>query len=128
MQATCVELGFFPSTVVNQNNDFCLVCDIFYLCFNIDIIIFSKSFLDYLDQVLVWCQDAGLKLKTSKSHSARKEVQYHGHIVSAAGTQPIQNRCSFLPYSIPTNVKELGLFLGLENYYCHFCQKQLSNR
>ena len=56
-----------------------------------DIIVFSTSFADHLtrlEAVFQCLQQAGLKLKPSKCHFARKEVKYLGHIVSAEGIKP----------------------------------------
>ena len=89
-----------------------------------DIIIFSTSFPDHLARlrgVLSRLREAGLKLKPSKCHFARKEVHYLGHVVSAIGVKPNPSKTAAVSsYPPPTNVKELRQFLGLANYYRRF--------
>ena len=105
----CVLAGLVPSE--------CLI----YLD---DIIVFSTSFADYLtrlEAVFQCLQQAGLKLKPSKCHFARKEVQYLGHIVSAEGIKPNPAKTTAVStYPVPQNVHELRQFLGLANYYRRF--------
>ena len=76
-----------------------------------DIIIFSTSFPNHfarLRGVLSRLQEAGLKLKLSKCHFVRKEVQYLGHIVSTTGVKPNPSKTAAVSsYPAPTNVKEL---------------------
>ena len=91
-----------------------------------DIIVFSTSFSDHLQRlstVLQRLECAGLKLKLSKCHFARKEVQYLGHVVSADGVKPNPAKIEAVAtYPPPTNVQELRQFLGLANYYRRFVQ------
>ena len=89
-----------------------------------DIIIFSASFPNHLARlrgVLSRLFEAGLKLKPSKCHFARKEVHYLGHVISAIGVKPNPFKTAAVSsYPAPTNVKELRQFLGLSNYYRRF--------
>ena len=105
----CVLAGLVPSE--------CLI----YLD---DIIVFSTSLADHLtrlEAVFQCLQQAGLKLKPSKCHFARKEVQYLGHIVSAEGIKPNPAKTTAVStYPVPQNVHELRQFLGLANYYRRF--------
>eukprot|EP00731_Ephydatia_muelleri_P006855 Em0003g1103a len=55
-----------------------------------DIIVFSASFpehLEWLTNVFLKLQDAGLKLKTEKCKFVQKAVKYLGHVVSAEASQ-----------------------------------------
>ena len=56
-----------------------------------DIIVFSRSFPEYLQRlrnIFKALRGAGLKLKLSKCHFAKGEVNFLGHVVSAAGIHP----------------------------------------
>ena len=56
-----------------------------------DLIIFSRTFdehLQHLDQVFKRLRDANVRLKPSKCHFMKPEVEYLGHVVSAAGLKP----------------------------------------
>ena len=89
-----------------------------------DIIVFSRSFPEHLTRlrkVLLRLQEAGLTLKPSKCQFAKREVQYLGHIVNAAGVKPNPAKTDAVAsYPAPTTVKELRQFLGLANYYRRF--------
>ena len=62
-----------------------------------------------------------LMLKLNKCHFAQREVQYFGHIVSAADVHldPAKSE-TVSRYPVPNGVKELRQFLGLDKYYCRF--------
>ena len=85
-----------------------------------DVIVYSSTFDDYLEQlkrVSQWLQQAGLCLKPEKCHFVQLEVHYLGHIVSRKGIQPDprkENAVQKFPRS--HTVKELRIFLGLTNY------------
>ena len=56
-----------------------------------DLIIFSRSFdehLLHLEQVFKPLREADVKLKPSKCHFVKPQVEYLGHIVSAEGLRP----------------------------------------
>ena len=56
-----------------------------------DLIIFSRSFdehLLHLEQVFKRLREADVKLKPSKCHFVKSQVEYLGHIVSAEGLRP----------------------------------------
>ena len=89
-----------------------------------DLIIFSRSFDEYLlhlEQVFKRLHEADVKLKPSKSHFVKSQVEYSGHIVSAEGLRPNPAKISAVKeFPIPKNIKDLRAFLGLSNYYCQF--------
>lgn len=83
-----------------------------------DIIVFSKSFkeqLDNLRQVFQRLRVSKLKLSPKKCVLFQKQVSFLGHIISSKGisTDPDKN-------FVPKNVKELRSFLGLCSYYRRF--------
>ena len=56
-----------------------------------DLIIFSRTFDEHLEQLVTVFQrlrDANVRLKPSKCHFMKSEVEYLGHVVSAAGLKP----------------------------------------
>ena len=82
-----------------------------------DLIIYSPSFTDHLTHlksVFDIIRKSGLKVKPSKCTLAQPEVEFLGHIVSAAGISPNPKKLSAVKnWSFPSNVKELQSFLGL---------------
>lgn len=56
-----------------------------------DLIIFSRIFDEHLEQLVTVFQrlrDVNVRLKPSKCHFMKSEVEYLGHVVSAAGLKP----------------------------------------
>ena len=86
-----------------------------------NLIIFSKTFEDHLERLQIVfdrLQEHGLKLKPSKCHLVRKEVQYLGHLVSAEGIKTNPEKISRVKdWERPTNRKEVLKFLGFAGYY-----------
>ncbi|XP_063954090.1 uncharacterized protein K02A2.6-like [Lytechinus pictus] len=79
--------------------------------------------LNNLEQVLKRLKNAGLRLKREKCEFLVKEVKYLGHMVSAEGLQPTEDRVrAITEMAAPTNIKELRAFLGMLNYYGKFMQ------
>ena len=89
-----------------------------------DIIVFSRSFLDHLQSlrnIFKALRGAGLKLKPSKCYFAQRDVNFLGHVVSAAGIHPDRAKTEAVSSNpTPKDVKELRQFLGLSNYYHRF--------
>ena len=87
-----------------------------------DIVVFSKTFQEHLQRltnVFHALESAGLKLKASKCHFAKRQVNYLGHIVAAKGIHPDSAKVEAVSlYPIPKDVKELRQVLGLATYYC----------
>ena len=81
--------------------------------------VFSKSFkghIERLTNVFQALRQAGLMLKLNRCHFAQREVQYLGHIVSAARVRPGPAKTEVVStYPVPNNVKELRQFFGLAN-------------
>ncbi|KAL5515018.1 hypothetical protein EMCRGX_G000127 [Ephydatia muelleri] len=91
-----------------------------------DIIVFSRTVADHLDQlrdVFTSLKNAGLTLKPSKCHLLQMEVRYLGHVVSGKGIQTDPEKVrSVFDWPIPLNQKDLKCFLGLASYYRRFVQ------
>lgn len=76
---------------------------------------------DNLLTVLRRLQDAGLTLKAQKCSFLQKSVVYLGHILSAEGIRPTEEKVRVvLDAPEPTNVPELRSFLGMVNHYHQF--------
>ena len=89
-----------------------------------DILVFSQTLeqhLEHLRLVLQRILSAGLKLKPTKCHFLKKEVEYLGHILTPDGlrTNPKLVK-SVEDFPQPKNVKEVRQFLGLSSYYRRF--------
>ena len=86
-----------------------------------DILVAGKMPQDHLNNltaVLNRLQDAGLRLKKEKCFFCVLEVEYLGHIISAAGLKPSPNKVRAIAEAPrPTKISELKSFLGLISYY-----------
>ena len=91
-----------------------------------DIIIFSKTFEDHVEQlgqVLKRIGEAGLKVAPKKCHFFQSEVNFLGHIVTKDGvaTDPSKTQC-VKDWPQPKNVKEVRQYLGLCAYYRRYVE------
>ncbi|XP_069802715.1 uncharacterized protein [Dendropsophus ebraccatus] len=89
-----------------------------------DVIVYSRTYEDHVHhlaevfQVLI---DHGLKIKPSKCHLLKPQVNYLGHVVSAEGIQPDPEKISAVEHwDTPKTVKEVRSFLGFAGYYRRF--------
>jgi len=89
-----------------------------------DILVTGETELEHLQNfnaVLECLKTAGMHLKQNKCKFMLPEVEYLGHIISAAGLKPSQSKVEAIEEApVPTNVSELKSFLGLVNYYSKF--------
>lgn len=89
-----------------------------------DICIYSKTFeehLAHLDLVFIRLHDHNLKLKPSKCHLFRKEIDYLGHVLSADGISTNNEKTkAVLDWPTPRTVKQLRSFLSFASYYRHY--------
>ena len=89
-----------------------------------DICIFSSSvdeMLNRVQMVLERLQDFNLKIKLKKSHFFQPKVLFLGHILSKDGISPNPDKIQMVKdWPVPTNAKEVHLFLGLASYYRRF--------
>ena len=98
--------------------------NVYVLVYLDDIIVFSKTIEEHvlhLEKVFETLTNSGLRLKLTKCHFAKKEIEYLGHIISEKGVSPDKNKIiSVRDFPTPLNVKQLQSFLGLANYYRKF--------
>lgn len=89
-----------------------------------DIIVFSKSFkeqLDNLRQVFQRFRVSKLKLSTKNVYFFQKQVSVLGHIISSKGISTDPDKISVKKeWSVPKNAKKLRSFIGLCSYYRRF--------
>ena len=89
-----------------------------------DVLIFSRTIeehLMHLRAVIQRIREVGLKLKPSKCHFARREVEYLGHVVTPEGLKTNQKLVEAVTmFPAPTDVNGVRRFLGLVSYYRRF--------
>ena len=92
-----------------------------------DILVMGSTFTEHLvnlGRMFARLGDAGLRLKPSKCHLVQAEVEFLGHVVSAAGVSADPKKVEAVREDpTPTNLKSLYSFLGLASYYrCFIAQ------
>ena len=89
-----------------------------------DILIFSENKHDHqqhLQTVLCVLQENELLARQDKCVFGASSVEFLGHVISAEGIQPTQNKVKAnTNYPTPTTIKNLKAFLGLVNFYSRF--------
>jgi hypothetical protein len=92
-----------------------------------DILVFGRNIEEHnsnLRTVLERIREAGLRLKPTKSHFAREQVECLGHVISAEGVRTDPKKLEAVEeYPPPTDVRTLLSFLGLASYYRRFVPK-----
>ena len=92
----------------------------FVLAYLDDIIVFSKTIGEHLEQlrkVLEVHKQFGMKLKVSKCKVLQEEVEYLGHLVSQEGIQMVPSYVQkILDWPLPQTGKQLKQFLGFIGY------------
>jgi hypothetical protein len=90
-----------------------------------DIIIATETWEDHikvLRQVLERCEEHGVKIKASKCHIGKQEVEILGHTVSKEGIRPTAKKvAAILDMKAPSNAKELKTFMGCVSFYRRYC-------
>jgi hypothetical protein len=96
----------------------------FVLVFFDDILIYSKTLTEHaihLRQALEVLRANQLKAKLKKCIFATKQVEYLGHIISAAGVQTDPGKIKeIVEWKAPKTITKLRGFLGLTGYYRRF--------
>lgn len=86
-----------------------------------DLLIATVTFEEHtelLQKVMQRLRDFNLKLKIEKCKFFREEVEYLGHVVTAAGCKADPRKISCIQnYPQPRTVVEVQRFLGMCNYY-----------
>lgn len=74
-----------------------------------------------LGKVFDRLKKAGLRLKPTKCHLAKPQLEYLGYIVSAQGIAADPKKVQAIKsFPVPANLKTLRSFLGLTLYYRRF--------
>lgn len=135
--AFCVQNGLFqfkvlPMGMTNSPGTFQRVMDsVLYglnwkqcLCYLDDIIVFSKTFEDYLvnlELVFKALLKANLKLKPSKCEFLKQTIRFLGHVITPDGIQPDPFKIELIKnLKAPRNITELKSFMGIISYYSKF--------
>ena len=89
-----------------------------------DIIVFGRTFaeqLTRLEEVFARLATAGLRLKPSKCHLFKDEVEFLGHVVTREGvkTDPAKVH-QLVHWARPATVSDVRAFLGFAGYYRRF--------
>lgn len=86
-----------------------------------DVVVGSPTFdqhIEHLRDFFMDVRNAGITLNLSKTHLARAELEFVGHVISAEGVKPIASRVqSILDIEKPKTVKQLRRFIGFISYY-----------
>lgn len=94
------------------------------LIFMDDILVYSKTLEEHLEQLrreFEILQLQSLYLKKSKCSFAQTELEYLGHVISAAGVATDPSKISVVAqWPEPQDTKQLRGFLGLAGYYRKF--------
>ena len=89
-----------------------------------DIIVGGNSeseHMNLLQAVLEKLRCAGLTVKSTKVVPCRRRIKFLGHVVSAAGLEPDEEKVEIIKsWPRPQTTKQLRQFLGLCNYYNDF--------
>ena len=89
-----------------------------------DILVFSpdeETHLKHLKLIFTRLKKARLKIKLSKCSFFKKNLHYLGHLISADGILPMEDKLAAIrDLAPPTNVHEVQQVMGLLNYYRKF--------
>ena len=96
-------------------------------CYIDDILIATGDKMKHqnvLEQVLQRLVKYNVKLNKAKSKFFKNQVQYLGHILTADGIRPVQDKVEgIVKAPKPTDVSQLKSFLGMVNFYGKFIPK-----
>ena len=92
-----------------------------------DVIIYSKSWEEHLDQIECFFKrlvQYNLTINLRKSDFGQATVVYLGHVVGQGQVSPITAKVNAInEYPVPSNKKALMRFLGMAGFYRRFCPK-----
>jgi hypothetical protein len=86
-----------------------------------DILIYSPTWSEHLQEVFATLDKQQFKVKLSKCSFAQTKLNYLGHVISQEGvaTDPAKIE-AVQSWLVPKTVKEIQSFLGLAGYYRKF--------
>lgn len=94
------------------------------IVFSDDILVYSSSYTEHLAHLKLVFQllsQDHWHIKLSKCHFAKQQISYLGHLISHQGIATDPAKVSaILDWPVPSNLKELHSFLGLEGFYPKF--------
>jgi len=97
------------------------------LCYLDDVIVYAttqQELLERLHTILTCLHSVGLKVKPSKCSLFKERISFLGHMVSAAGIDPQEEKIkSIQEWPVPKCVRDVRAFFGLASYYRKFVQK-----
>lgn len=89
-----------------------------------DLVVGSTTFaqhIKHLDRLFRDVRLAGIKLNLGKTLFARKEVELVGHLISANGARPLENKLrDIMEVERPKTLKQLRKFIGFVSFYRKF--------
>jgi len=96
------------------------------LCYLDDVIVYATSrreLLERLHTILSCLHNIGLKVKPSKCSLFKERISFLGHMVSAAGIDPQEEKIqSIQEWPVPKCVRDVRAFFRLASYYRKFVQ------
>lgn len=96
----------------------------FVLVFFDNILVYSKNMekhLKHLEEVFQFLANQQLFAKFSECFFGQQQIEYLGHIISAAGVAADPSKVeAMVNWPIPHTIKDLRSFLGLTGYYRKF--------
>jgi len=96
------------------------------LCYLDDVIVYATSqreLLERLHTILSCLNNVGLKVKPSKCSLFKEQISFLGHMVSAEGIDPQEEKImSIQDWPVPNCVRDVRAFFGLASYYRKFDQ------
>ena len=127
----CFGLTNAPATFQSLMNDlFRAHLGKFVLVYLDDMLVFSKTPAEHaghLRKIFEILREHRLYAKMSKCASARTELEFLGHVVSAEGVKVDPRKVAAVEqWAVPTSVTQLRSFLGLSNYFRRFIQGLLA--
>ena len=119
-----LSFGPAPASAIFQKLLDNLVSGIPYVAAYLDDVIVTgrtmEERLQNIKQVLSALNEYGMKLRLDKCKFFRQQVTYLGHVISADGLRPPEERVDGIVKIPPENVKQMESFIGKLNYYGKF--------
>ena len=121
---TCVPFGLATASAFFMRVMDAALAPIMYkhiVCYADDCCVFSNSIkehLVHLELTFKLLEEAGLKIKLSKCHFFKREINYLGFRISAKGIVPSEEKLKPIrDFKAPINIKQLQRYLGMANFF-----------